>query len=65
MPGWFCILETTTVDVRKSPGFCVACQDASMLCDTGIVCCGVSFILPRLSVLMSDDGERELWDKSR
>lgn len=37
MSGWVCILETTTADVRKSPGFCVACQDASMLCDAGVV----------------------------
>lgn len=36
-----------------------------MLCDTGVVCCGVSCFISRLSVLTSDDGEGELWDKSR
>lgn len=48
-------------DVCKSLGFCVACQDASMLCDTGVVCCGVFYFIQAFSA----DGKKELWDKSR
>lgn len=32
-----------------------------MLCDTGVVCCGVFYFIQAFSA----DGKKELWDKSR
>lgn len=49
MSCWFYTLETSTADVGKFPGFCAACRDASVLCDTGAVCCGVSYFIQTFS----------------